>query len=110
MRATIDEEAVAMTAFVLLFTLDVMFAVADVVFELTEATIDVDAVSRSESVASEPVVRPAPVSVRVPFDHTSDAKVPKVVRVREPADHTLAGIAVIAEAIDPIDEPSDVEA
>ncbi len=109
-RATIEDEAVATTELVLLFTSLVMLAVAEFVFELTEAMIDVDAELRSESVASEPDVRPAPVRVRVPFDHTSDAKVPNVVRVRVPADQTLAGIAVIAEAIEPIDEPRDVDA
>jgi hypothetical protein len=39
------------------------------------------------------------VSVLVPFAQTSDASVPKVVRLRVPADQTLAGIPVTDEAI-----------
>ena len=50
------------------------------------------------------------MSVLVPFVHTSAASVPKPVRVREPAAHTLAGIEVIDEAIDESVEPSEVEA
>lgn len=48
------------------------------------------AVSTSERVASEPDDSPAPVRVRVPFVHTSEARVPKPVSVRVPLAQTSA--------------------
>ncbi len=101
-RPTIDDDAIATTVLVLLFTLAVPAAMA-------EAREDV-AVSTSDRVASEPDVKPAPVSVRVPLVHTSAARVPKPVRVRVPAAQTFVGIEVIDEAIEVRVEPSDVEA
>ena len=71
---------------------------------------DDDAVSTSDKVASEPEVRPAPVRVRVPFVHTSAARVPKRVSVRVPAAHTLAGIDAIDEVIEENCAPNDDDA
>ena len=45
--------------------------------------------------AREPAVRPAPVRVRVAADQTSDANVPKVVRLRDPKLQMVAGSEVI---------------
>ena len=61
---------------------------------------EVDALCTSESVAREPAVRPAPVSVRVAADQTSEASVPKVVSDRDPKAQTEAGIEVIIEPIE----------
>ena len=61
---------------------------------ITEASDDV-AVWTSESVAREPEVSPAPVSVRVAADQTSEARVPKVVRLRDPKLQMVAGRLVI---------------
>ncbi len=47
------------------------------------ATIELDAVCTSLCVASEPEVKPAPVSVRVAEAHTSVTRVPKLLRVRD---------------------------
>jgi len=59
---------------VLLFTLAVLAEMA--------VAIDEEAVDTSDCVAREPDERPAPVSVLVPFVHTSAASVPNVVRER----------------------------
>lgn len=90
--ATIEEDAVtkvADRAATWLFVLPL----------ITEATDDV-AVSRSVTITSEPEVSPAPVSVRVPFVHTSAASVPNPVRSRLEYAHTFAGTFA---RIDPID-------
>ena len=55
-------------------------------------------------------MRPAPVSVRVPFVQTSAASVPNPVSVLVPAAQTLVGMFVIEEAIDVSETPSEVEA
>jgi hypothetical protein len=65
------------------------------VFAFTSATTEVEAVCTSLSVARDPAVRPAPVRVRVAEVQTSAARVPKVVREREPEAHTFAGMEVI---------------
>jgi hypothetical protein len=85
-----EVDAVKTVASVLLLTALVIPAVAEFVFALITAARDVDAVVTvvptvvtSDCVASEPESRPAPVKVRVALDHTSAAKVPKVLKVRE---------------------------
>ena len=81
--AASEEDAVAIVAFV--------FALIAVwLAEIAELSDEV-AVWTSESVASEPAERPAPVSVRVAELHTSAASVPKVVSERVPFAHTSAG-------------------
>ena len=116
-----DVEAVRTAVFVFAFTKEpsdedaastVVF-----VFPFTTAATDDDADCTSERVASDPAVRPAPVSVRVPFVQTSDASVPNEVRVRVPDAQTSAGIDASDETIDasvelvaPIPAPRDVEA
>jgi hypothetical protein len=71
---------------------------------------DVVAVWTSDSVAREPDESPAPVRVRVPFAHTSEARVPNVVSERVPAAHTAVGTFVIDEASTVRVEPSEVDA
>lgn len=90
--ATMDDEAVVSVAesaatwlFVLPFT--------------TAATEDV-AVARSVTITSDPDVRPAPVSVRVPLVHTSAASVPNPVRSRDEYAHTFAGTFARIEPIE----------
>ena len=96
------------------FVFALMFEASDVeaafVFAFTTAATDDEADCTSERVASDPAVRPAPVSVRVPFVQTSDASVPKDESVRVPAAQTFIGIDVIAEEIEVSDEPRDVDA
>ena len=46
------------------------------VFAFTSVVTDVEAFCTSVRVASDPLERPAPVSVRVPLVHTSEARVP----------------------------------
>jgi hypothetical protein len=62
------------------------------------------------SVASEPELKPAPVSVRVPAAHISAAMEVPEVRVRVAAAQTLIGIAVIETASEVSDEPSEDDA
>jgi hypothetical protein len=100
--AAIDDEAVAIALFVFAFT--PVFPVV-----IAEATEDV-AFSMSESVASDPLVSPAPVRVRVPFVQTSATSVPNPVSVRVPDAQTFAGIDAIEERIDVSEAPSDEEA
>ena len=102
MTAARDEVAVVSPELVLAFTLAVLAS--------TAAPMDEDAVVRSESVASEPEERPAPVRVRVPFVHTSAASDPKVVRLRVPFAQTLAGMEVILDAIEVREIPREEEA
>ncbi len=71
------------------------------------AESDEVALSISESVASDPEVRPAPVRVRVVTPQTSAASVPKAVSVRLEYPHTFAGMA---EKPLEITEPMEVEA
>jgi hypothetical protein len=85
-----DVDAVKTVELVLLLTALVIPAVAEFVFALITAASDVDAVETvvptvvtSDCVASDPLVSVASVSVRVALDHTSDANVPKVLKVRE---------------------------
>lgn len=91
----IEEDALATLLSVLAFT--------------TAATED-DADCTSLWVASEPLESDAPVSVRVPEDHTSAARVPKAVSVRVPDDHTKEGISATEDTIVARVEPSDEEA
>jgi hypothetical protein len=100
--AAIELEAVPSAVSVWPFTLAVP--------ALTAAPSDDDAVVTSDWSASEPDESPAPVSVRVPFTHTSAARVPKVVSERLPDAQTAAGIAVTEDAIDVSDAPSELEA
>jgi hypothetical protein len=109
--------AVSSAESVCAFTATVCAAVCEPVLAFTIAATDDVAVWISPSVASEPLVRPAPVRVRVPFVQTSAANVPKVVRLRVPLAHTLAGMDVIEVATDAIAElrlvipvPSELEA
>lgn len=104
--AAIELDAMSVCA----FTFAVTPAVAVFVFALTTAAIELDAALTSDWSASEPELKPAPVSVRVPFVHTSAASVPNVVRLRVPFAQTLPGIAVIDDASVVRVEPSDVEA
>ena len=62
---------------------DVIPDVWVLVFALITAASDEVAVVTSERVASDPDERPAPVRVRVPTVHTSDASDPSDERVRE---------------------------
>jgi hypothetical protein len=80
------------------------------VFALTTAATELDAVETSDAVARDPELRPAPVSVRVPFTHTSAARVPNVVRLRVPFAQTAAGIPVTDAATEAIEDPSEEEA
>jgi hypothetical protein len=100
--AAIELEAVPSAVSVWPFT----FAVP----ALTAAPNELEALVTSDWSASEPDERPAPVSVRVPFTHTSAARVPKVVSERLPDAQTAAGIAVMEDAIDVSDAPSELEA
>jgi hypothetical protein len=77
--------------------------------EIAELSDEV-AVWTSDSVAREPDESPAPVRVRVPFAHTSEARVPNVVSERVPAAHTAVGTFVIDEASTVRVEPSEVDA
>ena len=67
---------------------------------------ELDALVTSDCRAREPLVRPAPVRVRVAADQTdvltSVANVPKVVNERDEYDQTLSGIESIEEAIETI--------
>ena len=96
------------------FVFAVMFEASEVeaafVFAFTTAATDDDADCTSERVASDPAVRPAPVSVRVPFVQTSDASVPNDVSVRVPAAQTFVGIEAIDDATEAMDAPRDVDA
>jgi len=100
--AASDVDAVSTVASVLLVTSAVPAVMAEPSDEV--------AVSTSDNVASEPLLSPAPVRVRVPFVHTSAASVPKPVRVREPAAQTLAGIDAMELAIEESEEPSEEDA
>lgn len=80
------------------------------VFAFTTAAIEEEAVCTSESVAREPEESPAPVRVRVPFVHTSAAKVPKPVSVRLPAAQTLEGMSAIEAVMLESVDPSEVDA
>jgi len=119
--AATDEDAVAMALLVLLFTLAateveafvtvvVSAAVCVLVLELIPATTDDDAVCTSDCVASEPASSEAPVRVRVALDHTSTARLPKVVKLRVPDAHTAAGIPDMEEATEESTEPSEEDA
>ena len=57
----------------------------------TTAAIEVEAVVTSESVASDPEVRPAPVRVRVVAAQTSEATDAREVRVLDENAHIDAG-------------------
>lgn len=102
MTAASDDEAVPIVVLVFEF-MAVWLAV------IAEPSDEV-AVWTSDSVAREPDERPAPVSVLVPFAHTSEARVPNVVRERVPAAQTALGIPVTDDAIEVRVEPSDVDA
>lgn len=95
-----EVEAERTVALVLVLTAEAIPAVAVFVFPFTTLAMDEEAVAISDCTASDPVLKLAPVRVRVPLDHTSLARVPKLVRVRVPAAHTLVGIFVIANEID----------
>jgi len=81
-----------------------------VVLALTTAATDDEALSISDSVASEPVSSPAPVNVRAAALHTSVASVPKVVRLRVPTAHTAAGMPDTEDATEDRIEPIDDDA
>jgi hypothetical protein len=102
----IDEEAMSVCA----FTFVVTPAVAVLVFPLTTAATEVEALWTSVRVASDPELRPAPVSVRVPAAQMSAAiEVPEV-SVRVADAQTAAGIAVIEVASEVSELPSELEA
>ena len=63
-------------------TVEAIPEVCESVCALTRAFTDEDAFCTSVSVASEPLERPAPVSVLTPFVQTSAASVPKLDKVR----------------------------
>ena len=100
----------AATDVVAIASAESVFAFTLAVPAVTAAPSDVEAVVTSDCVASEPLERPAPVRVLVPFVHTSAARVPNVVSERVPAAQTFAGIEVMDEAIEVSEKPSDVEA
>jgi hypothetical protein len=121
MEVASEEDAASTVAFVFVLTAVWLFVTAEPsdveavvtrasVFAFTIAATDEEAVCTSDNVASEPDESEAPVSVRVPFVHTSAASVPKPVRVRVPAAHTFAGIEAIEEAIVERVEPSEEDA
>ena len=109
--ADIEVEADNIVAFVLLFTFVVSAAITEardvealrisvVLAKAPESRVLSDSL-RVAYVHTSAAVIPVPeVRVRVPFDQTSDARVPNDVRVRPDCDHTSAGIV----------EPRDVEA
>ena len=75
-----------------------MFALAVFTFVPIVAKVapsEDDAFVTSDCTASEPDESPAPVRVRVAEDHTSVARVPKVVRERVPADQTAVATSVV---------------
>ncbi len=116
-RATTDDEAFPTVVSVWALTALVIPAVAVSVcaftFEVSAviaAPRDEEAVWTSDCVASEPVLKLAPVSVLVPELHTSEARVPKLESVLVPAAQTLAGIEVIEDAIEVSDAPIDDDA
>lgn len=78
--AASEEDAVVMVLLV--------FALIAVWLAVIAEPSDEVAVCTSDSVASEPAESPAPVKVRVPFSHTSAARVPKLVSERVPFAHT----------------------
>jgi hypothetical protein len=87
----IEEDAEPTTLFVFAFTLAFPAVIAEAIDEEAEVT--------SDCVASDPDVRPAPVSVRVPLDQTSAARVPNAVSVRVLSDQTLVGIEAIEDVM-----------
>ncbi len=105
-----DEDAARIAALVFRATSLVTPKAAAAVLAFTSATTDEEAFCTSDKVASDPDVKPAPVSVLVPLVHTSAARVPKPVSVLEPAAHTFAGIEVIEAAIDESERPKEVDA
>ena len=100
MFAANDVEAVSIAEFVFELTALVIPLVAPFVFELTCEVIELEADWISDRVASDPELSPAPVRVLVAADHTSVARVPKVVRLLEPKFHMTEGREVIIEPID----------
>ena len=64
---------------------------------MTSAFTDEDAFCTSVSVASEPELKPAPVSVLTPFVQTSAASVPNDESVRPVKFQTLNGIEVASD-------------
>jgi hypothetical protein len=81
--AAIDDDALPTMVLVLLLTAVVIPDVCALVFALITAASDEVAVVTSESVASDPEVRPAAVRVRFAESHTSSASDPSDERVRE---------------------------
>ena len=103
-----DVEAARTVASVFALTALVIPEVCAFVFAFTTAAIEVEAVVTVEFtlvvarlmsafVAREPVVKPAPVRVRVAEIHTSEASVPKDESVRTLEFHTLVGIVRASE-------------
>jgi len=103
-----DEEAVSTVALVFALmtaasdddampTLLSVFALMAVWLLVIAVPSDEDAVCTSDNVASEPLVKPAPVKVRVAALQTSVAMVPKLVSVRTDAFQTFTGIDVASE-------------
>ena len=63
----------------------------------SEAARDDEAVFRSERVANDPAVSPAPVKVRVAFVQISETRVPKVVKLRAVCPQTEVGSVAESE-------------
>ncbi len=84
-----DDDAVKIELLVLVLMFDSLVVIAEASDDEAELT--------SDTVASDPEVRPAPVRVRVPFVQTSVTRVPKDDRVRPEADQIAAGKAAKSE-------------
>jgi hypothetical protein len=100
MTAASDDEAVPILLSVFALTALVIPDVCVLVFELTCEVIELDALCISDKVAKLPTDNPLPVNSRVPLFHTSAASVPKVVKLRDPYAHIVAGRDVIILPID----------
>ena len=97
MTAASEVLAVNTVALVFEFTAPVIPDVALLVFALTSATTELDAFVTSDCTASDPVSRPAPVSVLTLLVHTSAAKVPNDERVRDVYDQIALGSVAKSE-------------
>ena len=88
-----DELAFVIFVFAVLILVLAVFTFVPIVANV--APNEDDAFVTSDCTANEPELKPAPVRVRVAEDHTSVARVPKVVRERVPADQTAVATSVV---------------